>query len=154
MSTTSPATTPRPSGRYGSKAGSGSIGGKVVAVVSVLLVGALLFFGVRTIMDRFNEPVRAEFISQERLDDTTGRLWIDVTRKHPDTPAYCIVTAVDYSHAEVGRREVILPAGAEEHSRIAVDLPVREPLVSGRIYGCSENLPFYMDPESTFYAAR
>ena len=51
MSTTSPATTPRPSGRYGSKAGSGSIGGKVVAVVSVLLVGALLFFGVRTIMD-------------------------------------------------------------------------------------------------------
>ena len=32
--------------------------------------------------------------------------------------------------------------------------PVREPLVSGRIYGCSENLPFYMDPESSFYAAR
>ena len=45
-------------------------------------------------------------------------------------------------------------AGGEQHSRIAVDLPVREPLVSGRIYGCSENLPFYMDPESSFYAAR
>ena len=151
----STATSPRPAERYGRNRGSGgSIGGKVVAIVSALLMIALLVVGARTIMERFNEPVRAEFISQEHIDDNTGRLWIDVDRKNPDTPAYCIVTAVDYSHAEVGRREVVLPAGGEEHSRIAVDLPVREPLVSGRIYGCSENLPFYMDPESSFYAAR
>lgn len=151
----STATSPRPAERYGRNRGSGgSIGGKVVAIVSALLMIALLVVGARTIMERFNEPVRAEFISQEHIDDETGRLWIDVNRKNPDTPAYCIVTAVDYSHAEVGRREVVLPAGGEEHSRIAVDLPVREPLVSGRIYGCSENLPFYMDPESSFYAAR
>ena len=151
----STATSPRPAERYGRNRGSGgSIGGKGVAIVSALLMIALLVVGARTIMERFNEPVRAEFISQEHIDDNTGRLWIDVNRKNPDTPAYCIVTAVDYSHAEVGRREVILPAGGEEHSRIAVDLPVREPLVSGRIYGCSENLPFYMDPESSFYAAR
>ena len=151
----STATSPRPAERYGRNRGSGgSIGGKVVAIVSALLMIALLVVGARTIMERFNEPVRAEFISQEHIDDNTGRLWIDVDRKNPDTPAYCIVTAVDYSHAEVGRREVVLPAGGEEHSRIAVDLPVREPLVSGRIYGCSENLPFYMDSESSFYAAR
>lgn len=151
----STATSPRPAERYGRNRGSGgSIGGKVVAIVSALLMIALLVVGARTIMERFNEPVRAEFISQEHIDDETGRLWIDVNRKNPDTPAYCIVTAVDYSHAEVGRREVVLPAGGDEHSRIAVDLPVREPLVSGRIYGCSENLPFYMDPESSFYAAR
>ena len=151
----STATSPRPAERYGRNRGSGgSIGGKVVAIVSALLMIALLVVGARTIMERFNEPVRAEFISQEHIDDNTGRLWIDVDRKNPDTPAYCIVTAVDYSHAEVGRREVVLPAGGDEHSRIAVDLPVREPLVSGRIYGCSENLPFYMDPESSFYAAR
>lgn len=151
----STATSPRPAERYGRNRGSGgSIGGKVVAIVSALLMIALLVVGARTIMERFNQPVRAEFISQEHIDDNTGRLWIDVNRKNPDTPAYCIVTAVDYSHAEVGRREVVLPAGGDEHSRIAVDLPVREPLVSGRIYGCSENLPFYMDPESSFYAAR
>ena len=151
----STATTPRPAERYGrNRSSDGSIGGKVVAIVAALLMIALLVVGARTIMERFNEPVRAEFISQEHIDDETGRLWIDVNRKNPDTPAYCIVTAVDYSHAEVGRREVVLPAGGEEHTRIAVDLPVREPLVSGRIYGCSENLPFYMDPESSFYAAR
>ena len=133
-------TTTRPADRYGRANGSGgTVGGKVVAVIAVLLIGALLFFGARTIMNRFNEPVRAEFISQEHIDDSTGRLWIDVTRKHPDTPAYCIVTAVDYSHAEVGRREVILPAGGEEHSRIAVDVPVREPLVSGRVVVPSRN---------------
>lgn len=151
----STATSPRPAERYGRNRGTGgSIGGKVVAIVAALLMIALLFVGARTIMERFNEPVRAEFISQEHIDDETGRLWIDVNRKNPDTPAYCIVTAVDYSHAEVGRREVVLPAGGDEHSRIAVELPLREPLVSGRIYGCSENLPFYMDPESSFYAAR
>lgn len=151
----STATSPRPAERYGrNRSSDGSIGGKVVAIVAALLMIALLVVGARTIMERFNEPVRAEFISQEHIDDETGRLWIDVNRKNPDTPAYCIVTAVDYSHAEVGRREVVLPAGGEEHTRIAVDLPVREPLVSGRIYGCSENLPFYMDPESSFYAAR
>ena len=143
----------RPSQRYSSGKSDG-VSGKVVAVAAVLIAIAFIFFGARTIIDRMDRPVTAEFISQDHIDDSTGRLWIDVTRKDPSVPSYCIVTAVDYSHAEVGRREVILPAGGEKHQRIPVDLPLREPLVSGRIYGCSENLPFYMDPESKFYDAR
>ena len=115
------------------------------AVVSVILMGALLFFGARTIMNRFNEPVQAEFISQERIDDSTGRLWIDVTRKHPDTPAYCIVTAVDYSHAEVGRREVYISPGGENLQRLQLDITTREPAVAGGAYGCGETIPFYLD---------
>lgn len=143
----------RPSQRY-SSGKSNSVSGKVVAVIAAILAIAFIVVGGRAIADRMNRPVTAEFISQEHIDDSTGRLWIDVTRKDPSVPSYCIVTAVDYSHAEVGRREVILAAGGEKHERIAVDLPLREPLVSGRIYGCSENLPFYMDPESKFYDAR
>lgn len=147
-------TTSRPAQRYGSSSRGGTTGGKVVAVIAVLLVTAILVVSARALLERFNRPVTAEFISQERIDDSTGRLWIDVDRKDPSQPAYCIVTAVDYSHAEVGRREVILPAGGEKHERLAVELPVREPLVSGRIYGCSDNMPFYMDPDSSFYGAR
>lgn len=147
-------TTSRPAQRYGSSSRGGTTGGKVVAVIALLLVTAILVVSARALLERFNRPVTAEFISQERIDDSTGRLWIDVDRKDPSQPAYCIVTAVDYSHAEVGRREVILPAGGEKHERLAVELPVREPLVSGRIYGCSDKLPFYMDPDSSFYGAR
>ena len=47
----STATSPRPAERYGRNRGSGgSIGGKVVAIVSALLMIALLFVGARTIM--------------------------------------------------------------------------------------------------------
>lgn len=142
----------RSSQRYSSN--KGGVSGKVVAVIAVLLVAAFLFVGVRALSDRFNRPVTADFISQEHIDNSTGRLWIDVTRKDPSVPSYCIVTAVDYSHAEVGRREVIFPAGGEKHERVAVEMPLRAPLVSGRVYGCSDKLPFYMDADSDFYQAR
>lgn len=145
-------TVSRSSQRYSSE--KRGVSGKVVAVVAVLLIVAFLFVGARALSDRFNRPVTADFISQEHIDDSTGRLWIDVNRKDPSVPSYCIVTAVDYSHAEVGRREVIFPAGGEKQERVAVDLPLRAPLVSGRVYGCSDKLPFYMDETSEFYQAR
>ena len=62
--------------------------------------------------------------------------------------------AVDYDHAEIGRREVVLPAGGEAMQRIPVDMPVSGDLASGRVYGCSERIPAYMDAQSAFYAAR
>ena len=62
--------------------------------------------------------------------------------------------AVDYDHAEIGRREVVLPAGGEAMQRIPVDMPVSGDLASGRVYGCSEQIPAYMDAQSAFYAAR
>jgi len=145
-------TVSRSSQRYSSE--KRGVSGKVVAVVAVLLIAAFLFVGARALSDRFSRPVTADFISQEHIDDSTGRLWIDVTRNNPSVPSYCIVTAVDYSHAEVGRREVIFPAGGEKQERVAVDLPLRAPLVSGRVYGCSDKLPFYMDETSEFYQAR
>ncbi len=155
MSTGSPRSTSPARQRYGeAEPKGGTIGGKIVAVVALVLVAAVLFFGGRTLADRMNRPISADFVSQERIDDSTGRLWIEVKRKDPSVPSYCIVTAVDYQHAEVGRREVVFPAGGEELTRVAVDIPVRSPLASGHVYGCSTNLPFYLNPESEFYQAR
>lgn len=150
-------TPPRPANRYGSAkraAGGGTTRGKVIAVVTLVLLIAALVVGGRAISQRMNRPITAEFISAEHVDDSTGRLWIEVQRKDPSVPSYCIVTAVDYSHAEVGRRDVVLPAGGEELVRIPVELPVREPLVSGHVYGCSTTMPEYLDPETDFYQAR
>ncbi len=147
----------RPRARYGTggdTAKGGSVGGRILAIAAVVMLVLVLVVGGRSIAQRFNRPITAEFISQERIDDTTGRLWIDVTRKDPSVPSYCIVTAVDYSHSEVGRREVVFPAGGEKQMRVPVDLPVRAPLVSGHVYGCADKLPFYLDPESDSYQAR
>ena len=131
-----------------------TISSKIVAVFALMLVIAFAVALAKYLQTSENQTTNVTFASSERISDNSLRVWVDVKRKNVDTPAYCIVTALNYDMAEVGRREVVLPAGGEQHSRIAVDLPVREPLVSGRIYGCSENLPFYMDPESSFYAAR
>lgn len=155
----SPNASRRPTSRYGeanvpSALAPRKASGRVIAIVAVLLVALVIVSVARNISQRQERTITADFISLAAVDDNTTRMWIDVTRQNPDVPSYCIVTAVDYSHAEVGRREVILPAGGEELTRVEVELPVREPAVSGRVYGCSEELPFYMDPESTFYEAR
>ncbi|WP_342319425.1 DUF4307 domain-containing protein [Corynebacterium mayonis] len=132
----------------------GGLSGKILAIatVAVLLLVAVAFG--RNVMQRQSVPVTADFITQEAIDDTTTRLWIDVDRKDPSIVSYCIVTAVDYSFAEVGRREVLVPAGGEQLVRIGVELPVRSPAVSGRVYGCSQDIPFYLNTEQENYEAR
>lgn len=144
----------KPVSRYGTKANPATgLGGKVLAVAAVLMVMLVLVAGGRTYLQRQSVPVTASFVTQEAVDDRTTRLWIDVTRRDPSVPSYCIVTAVSYDFAEVGRREVIVPAGGEELIHIGVELPVREPAVSGRVYGCSDEIPFYMDTSRTYTAA-
>ena len=141
--------------RYGSEATKPSnLPGRIMAIAAILLVGFMIFAVARVVSDRSAQPISADFISQERIDDDTSRLWIDVTRDDPEAPAYGIVIAVDYQHAEIGRREVVLPAGGEEMQRIAVDMPVSGDLASGRVYGCADEIPAYMDAQSAFYAAR
>lgn len=125
-----------------------------MAIAAILLVGFMIFAVARVVSEQSATPISADFISQERVDQDTSRLWIDVTRDNPDAAAYCIVIAVDYEHSEIGRREVVFPAGGEELSRVAVDMPVSGDLASGRVYGCSENIPAYMDEKSAYYVAR
>lgn len=152
-----PAASRRPSARYGGASATpatSGVGGKILAVAIVVVVLLIAVAYGRNVMERRAIPVKADFISQEAVDDATTRLWIDVTRKDPSVPSYCIVTALSYDFAEVGRREVAVPAGGEELTRIGVDLPVREPGVSGRVYGCSEDIPFYLDTSATHYEAR
>jgi len=159
----------RPTSRYGARArgessraagasprpgAASSIGGKIVVIGAVIFVVLIAVAYGRNVMERRSIPVKANFVSQEAVDDHTTRLWVDVTRKDPSVPSYCIVTALNYEFAEVGRREVVLPAGGDELTRVSTELPVREPAVSGRVYGCSEDIPFYMDTSAAHNEAR
>lgn len=152
MSTSS---TPAQRSRYGGPGGEAKgVSGKIIAIFAVAMLVLVLVMAAQAIVRSQSRPVTAEFITQERVDDSTARLYIDVNRKDTTKDAYCIVFAVDYDHAEIGRREVILPAGGEAHQQIAVDVPTRAPVISGRIYGCSQDIPFYMDTSSTYVGAR
>ena len=104
-----------------------TISSKIVAVFALMLVIAFAVALAKYLQTSENQTTNVTFASSERISDNSLRVWVDVKRKNVDTPAYCIVTALNYDMAEVGRREVVLPAGGEQHSRIAVDLPVREP---------------------------
>ncbi|KQB83656.1 DUF4307 domain-containing protein [Corynebacterium oculi] len=138
----------RPQSRYGAARparGSNGISGKIVAVVMVLLLIALVIVVARFLATRDDATVKASMTNFERVDDATMHLDIDVTRNQPDVPSYCIVTAMNYDKAEVGRREVLISAGGPETQRMAVEIPTRDRAVSGSVYGCSTQIPAYMD---------
>ncbi|WP_087116407.1 DUF4307 domain-containing protein [Corynebacterium urinipleomorphum] len=128
--------------------------GKIIAVVSVLFLVLILVFVGRYITQRRAEPISASLVAHERIDDTTSRVWFDVSRNDPDVPGYCIITSLNYERAEIGRRDVVLPGGGEEQTRMYVDIPVRDIPVSGGVYGCSTTIPSFLDAGEEYVEAR
>ncbi|HHU67402.1 DUF4307 domain-containing protein [Corynebacterium sp.] len=134
--------------RYGSdrSPGTGSnFSGKMIAIVTVVLMAGLAVAIARYMAaDAQSGDVRIEMVSHERTADDNMRLWVDVTRKDPDVLSYCIVTALNYEMAEVGRREILVEPGGDALQRFQVDIPSRDLPVSGSVYGCSTSVPPYL----------
>lgn len=138
----------RPASRYGRgrtpKKPTG-VSGKLIAIGLVVLLVLAVVAGARYLNNSQQNTVSAEMTNFERVDDDTMRLQLDVTREDPSQPAYCIVTAIDYAMAEVGRREILLEPGGPEASRHEVLVTTRDVPVSGDVYGCSTVIPSYLD---------
>lgn len=144
----------RPTARYGSDDGPrkpSGLGGKIIVIVVVLalIVGGMYL--VRYIQNRTTIPVEVAMVTYERQDDDLMRVWVDITRDDVEQPSYCIVTALNYAMAEVGRREVVMPPGGETATRVAVDIPARDYPVSGGVYGCATDIPPHMDMADPVY---
>ena len=136
----------RPSSRYGSAPTSkGSWTNRALVLVFAAMLIALVVFGVQYFRSQQKVNANISYVTHEILSDDTTRVWADITRNRVEEPAYCIVQAFDYSKAEVGRREIAVPAGGEEAQRIAVDIPTNHRAVAGGVYGCSGNIPSYLD---------
>lgn len=138
----------RPSSRYNTEGGTisgGNRGGKAIAIVGVLLIIALIVAFANFMNNRESQTVSGQMGSFERIDDDTFRFEVDVTRDDPSQKAYCIVTAKDYSHAEVGRREVLVEPSDHSTVRISTLIPTRDIAVSGGVYGCSTIIPSHMN---------
>lgn len=138
----------RPEARYGvdrTPRRPRGVAGKVVAVLGVILMVGIIFAAGFYVMNRESVTASASLASFERIDDSTIKLWVDITREDTSVPSYCIVTALNYAMAEVGRREVVMPPGGEGVERVEVELPTRDLPVSGGIYGCSTVMPAHLD---------
>lgn len=136
----------RSQSRYGSSAKStGSWTNRAIVLVFLAAFIAMVFFGVQYFRTQQKVNANISYVSHEIISDDTARIWVDITRNRVEEPAYCIVQAFDYSKAEVGRREIAVPAGGEEAQRVAIDVPTNHRAVAGGAYGCSGAIPSYLD---------
>ena len=137
----------RPTERYGKDRApqtGRNLSGKMVAIVAVvLLIGLAVAIARFMAADAQRGDVTIEMVSHERVADDTMRLWVDVTAD-PEVLSYCIVTALNYEMAEVGRREILVEPGGDALQRFQVDIPSRDLPVSGSVYGCSTSVPPYL----------
>lgn len=143
-----PGATERPASRYrGNREtmASNNWSGKVIAALAVVMIIALVIAFVQFMQRREGETVTGQMGAFERIDDDTFQMDVDVTRENPEEATYCIVTALDYSHAEVGRREILVEPSSDTVVRITTQIPTREPAVSGGVYGCSTTIPSHMN---------
>ena len=142
--------TARAHGESGEK--NSNLTGKLLVLLMVAVVLVTGIYAVRYVIQQREINARMTYVSQEVIDDNTLRVWVDVTRNRPDEPSYCIVQAYNYSKAEVGRRDIPLAPDGVETMRLAVDIPTNHRAVSGEIYGCSSDVPAYLDTDNPEYA--
>ncbi|MDO4685849.1 MAG: DUF4307 domain-containing protein [Corynebacterium sp.] len=134
--------------RYAVDPKKGTLSGKIIAVGAVIfaLVAVVVIF--QYFQKVQGATVTASQAGFERIDDRTLRLSVDVTRKNTDVAAYCIVTALNYDKAEVGRREFRIEPGGNPTERFQIDIPTRDLPVAGTIYGCHDNVPPHLTENS------
>lgn len=133
---------------YGSVRESG-VSGKFIVIGIVAMLAVAGFF----IYNQWNNSTDADVTGSasgfyENTDDSI-RLNLDITRTDASKPAYCIVTALNFDKAEVGRREAVIAAGGDATSRVFVKIPTREQAVAASVYGCSTVFPSYLDDSVT-----
>ncbi|MCK7642860.1 DUF4307 domain-containing protein [Corynebacterium sp. P6145] len=123
----------------------GNLSGRLIAIGSVLFLIAAVVVTVQYFQKTSAATVNATTSGFERADDeSTLRMFVDVTRKNTDTESYCIIQALDYDKIEVGRREFLIPSGGDRTERYTVEIPTRGLPVAGKVYGCHEKVPAYL----------
>ncbi|AWH92474.1 DUF4307 domain-containing protein [Dietzia lutea] len=134
-----------PADRYADADRGSGLAGKVVAVLLVLLVGALLVAGVVT-MYRLNQTpdISGEATGVEVVDSGRVDLTFTVTREEPGTPAYCIIRAQEESKGELGRREVYVPPSQNGTVEITASVFTTDRAFIADVYGCGEDVPDYL----------
>lgn len=125
---------------------------KAIALVIVAIIIAAFYYGFQYFRQQQESNAKISYVTHDIVSDDTLRVWSDVTRTKPDETAYCIVQAFDYDKNEVGRREFAVAPSDSDSIRIAVDIPTNARAVAGGVYGCSSDIPAYLDVDHPHYA--
>jgi hypothetical protein len=88
-------------------------------------------------------PISGQQTTYQVLNDHSVSLTVSVQREYPNREAECVVRALDQSGAEVARKEVLIPAGANASTQETV-LQTTKRAVTGEVYGCTYNVPSYL----------
>ncbi|WP_460696165.1 DUF4307 domain-containing protein [Nocardia thraciensis] len=138
----SPPATDRVADRYGTRPRRNRPWLPYALVTAAVLLGvavavvAYLKFGPKDI-----EP---EQLGYSVVNDSTLDIHFKVTREHPDRPVVCFVRAMDSDQAEVGRREVLIPASTSGTVELNAIVRTTGRPAAGDIYGCSDKIPAYL----------
>lgn len=131
----------RPADRYGARRTPRWL--PAVLLVAVIAAGtAIAVFGYRNLG---TQPIEAKQTAFEVLDDGRVEVSFQVVRDQPDRAAVCIVRARSRDGDETGRKEVYVPPGARSIVAKTVLRTSRRP-VTGEVFGCSYDVPPYLDP--------
>jgi Domain of unknown function (DUF4307) len=134
----------RPAGRYGSRRTPRWL--PAVLLVSVLAVAtAAAVLGYRNLG---SPPIEGRQTAFRVLDEGRVEVTFQVAREQPERAAVCIVRARSRDGDETGRKEVYVPAGARSVIASTVVHTSRRP-VTGEVFGCSYEVPAYLDPVTT-----
>ncbi len=130
--------------RYGQSRNS-NFTGKILVVVFVAMIIAAGIYIFSMVTRTSEASVTAVETDGRIISDSKITSQIDISRDDPSQAAYCIVTALNYSKDEVGRREVFLPAGGDAITRMALDIQTRERAHAAKVYGCSTTIPPHLE---------
>lgn len=134
--------------RYGNSRNSNFTGKILVVIFAAMIIAAGIY--IVSMATRMNEAtVTAVETGGHIVNDHKLTSQIDVTRDDTSKDAYCIVNALNYSKDEVGRREVLIPAGGERVTRLEIDIATRERAHAAKVYGCSNAIPPHLTVDIT-----
>lgn len=113
--------------------------------LALLVVAAgvgIAYLGFR----QFGDPeVSGQATGYELLSSDRVAVQYTVNRSNPDDAVVCIVRARAKDGSEVGRREVVVPAGGDLQVGARVELTTSRPAVIGEVFGCGVHVPPYLD---------
>lgn len=133
---------------YGSSRQQG-VSGKFIVIGIVILVIVIGVYVFSQFRDSTTADTTGTAAGHEAVGDSTMRMSLDITRDDPERAGYCIVTALDESLTEIGRREAVISPGGSENTRLVVDIPTIGSPVAADVYGCSSVFPAYLDQDRT-----
>ncbi|MCF8606799.1 DUF4307 domain-containing protein [Gordonia sp. HY442] len=115
----------------------------VASVVVVLLGLGIAVLGYK----QFADPeVSGDATAFDIVSSDTVSVQYTVNRSDPDDAVSCVVRAREQDGSEVGRREVLVPAGGEIQVGAKTEVRTSAPAVIGEVFGCTTNVPPYLEP--------